>query len=161
MYNGTLFEIQEKMKFQKPCIYIVDENIDVSNQLKLSFIEQKIHSVRVFQSTIDCLNSEQINPDIIYVEFRMNHLNGIQAIKLLRRKWKRSIFILKGVSDRQEKRINKRKYGISKTIIKDTDLNELVMKAIIVYRIKYFRNIGLNLLIFCSICFLSYFLFKS
>jgi hypothetical protein len=80
-------------------------------------------------------------------------LNGIEAITLMRKRCKKADFILKGVTNNQIKAINKRKFGIAKTVRNDVEITSLVRKAISFHRIKLFKNFSLIVLFFGLVYF--------
>jgi DNA-binding NarL/FixJ family response regulator len=129
------------MVWLEPRIVILDEDVIFSDQLKNEFHMVSMKNVVRFQSIVDCLTKMNKEPDIIFVEYKMNHCEGIRACRMLKRKWKRTRIILMSVSHGINKKINKKKFGICKTFLKTEQFEEFIAEAQKIKRLRLVKSV--------------------
>jgi DNA-binding NarL/FixJ family response regulator len=114
------------MKLFESNVLILDEDLQFSEGLKHQLGTKYSTDVKVFNSIIDCLNGMKQQPDVVFVQHKMSHIDGIRASRMLKRKWKHTRIVLLCMSHSVNKKINKRKFGISKAILKSDDCDQYV-----------------------------------
>lgn len=117
-------------------IVVLDEHSELKYQLNAFIHEKSSVQIDFYDSIAGCLQSTEKRPHVIFVEHKMSHIDGISAIQILRRRWRWSRIILKGVSQNGSKRINRRKYRIDKTLTTDSSVQEIIRE------IEYNRTVN-------------------
>lgn len=118
-------------------IVVLDEHSELKYQLD-AFIRHKSNvQIDFYDSITGCLKATEKRPHMIFVEHKMAHIDGVSAIQILRRRWRWSRIILKGVSKNGTKRINRRKYRIDRTLTSDSSIQEIIKE------IEYNRTVYL------------------
>lgn len=131
------------MKLFEPNVLILDEDLHFSQELKKQLGNKYSSDVRVFSSIIDCLNGMQQQPDVVFIQHKMNHIDGIRASRMLKRKWKHTRIILMCMSHSVNKKINKRKFGISKAMLKTENYDDYLKEVRISKTISIFKKFAI------------------
>lgn len=129
------------MKFLQPKVLIVDDDPVYLALINKQFKNSGIDIIASFESAIEALKSDVGKPDIVFVDFHMNEINGAKASKMFNKKWKNARVILISNSDSIKKKVKKSRYGIDDTVLKYADFSEFLNQVKIAK-----RNIILRLL---------------
>jgi DNA-binding NarL/FixJ family response regulator len=105
------------------------------------FKNHGIKNVAIFESAIESLKSDFGKPDIVFVDFHMNDVNGARASKMFSKKWKKARIVLISSSDSIKKKVKLSRYKIDAAILKDADFTELVNQVKIASRSIILRGI--------------------
>jgi response regulator RpfG family c-di-GMP phosphodiesterase len=107
-------------------IVILDEQPGLISALSEKLSASASIQLECFDSVTSCLKSTPKSPHLIFVEHKMNHIDGVSAIKILRKKWRRTTIVLKGVSEEGCRKINKRRYRINKVLSHPINIDEFI-----------------------------------
>lgn len=97
-------------------VIIIDDRLGCQNELVQAFERDPLFDIEFHQSVLNCLSKTSREPHMIVVEHKMIQMDGICAIKMLRKRWRKARIVLKGVSSKGCKRINRKKYKINQTL---------------------------------------------
>lgn len=129
------------MKFLKPKIMVVDDDPLYLTLINQQFKNNGMNHVEFFESAIEGLKSDFGKPDIVFVDFHMNDINGARASKMFSKKWKQARIVLISNSDSIKKKVKKSRYGIDDTVLKDSDFSDILMQVKIASRNILLRGI--------------------
>jgi DNA-binding NarL/FixJ family response regulator len=129
------------MKFLKPKIMVVDDDPLYLTLINQQFKNNGMNHVEFFESAIEGLKSDFGKPDIVFVDFHMNDINGARASKMFSKKWKQARIVLISNSDSIKKKVKKSRYGIDDTVLKDSDFSDILMQVKIASRNILWRGI--------------------
>jgi DNA-binding NarL/FixJ family response regulator len=142
----------------KPKIFFIDDDAIYLALIKQQFKNHGIENVTVYESAIDGIKSNLGKPDIVFVDFHMNDVNGARASKMFSKKWKKARIVLISSSDSIKKKVKLSRYKIDAAILKDADFTELVNQVKIASRNIILRGIWkVSIVILISVAL--YFLF--
>lgn len=125
----------------KPKIFFIDDDAVYLALVKQQFKNHGIENVTVYESAIDGIKSNLGKPDIVFVDFHMNDVNGARASKMFSKKWKKARIVLISSSDSIKKKVKLSRYKIDAAILKDADFTELVNQVKIASRNIILRGI--------------------
>lgn len=144
------------MKFLSPNIVIVDDDILYNDSTKKHLVDSQVKNVSNYYSALDCMRSINFIPDIIFIEFHMKDLNGASAARMFKRKWRHVRIVILSTSHKTNKKINKKKFGINKTLVKSENISEIINEIWILKVKRITRLFGITSLIsFCIYFFTS------
>ena len=147
------------MKFLNPKILIIDDDPVYLAVIEKQFKNEGFQNVAIYESAIEGLKSDFGKPDVVFVDFHMNDINGARASKMFSKKWKNARIVLISNSESIKRKVKKSRYGIDDTVLKEADFSELLnqvniaMRRVVIYgilRVSLFvlACIGV-LLLFC------------
>ncbi len=146
------------MKFLNPKILIIDDDPVYLAVIEKQFMNEGFHNVAIYESAIEGLKSDFGKPDVVFVDFHMNDINGARASKMFSKKWKNTRIVLISNSDSIKKKVRKSRYGIDDTVLKEADFAEFLNQVKVAIRRIIFRRIfRVSALVLCSVAL--YFLF--
>lgn len=146
------------MKFLSPKIIIVDDDPIFLAVISQQFKNEGLVNVAIFESAIEGLKSDCGKPDVVFVDFHMNDINGARASKMFSKKWKNARIVLISNSESIKRKVKKSRYGIDDTVLKEADFSELLNQVKIAMRTIIFRGVfRVSALVLCFIAL--YFLF--
>lgn len=136
----------------KPKIYFIDDDAIYLALIKQQFKNHGIENVMIYESAVDGIKSDFGKPDIVFVDFHMNDINGARASKMFSKKWKNARIVLISSSDSIKKKVKLSRYNIDATVLKDADFSEIlnqvnITKRNIVLR-TFLRILGLTAFVF-------------
>lgn len=105
-------------------IMIIDDDPVFSKLLSKALAIHSKDAIITRSSPLDIFNDSTINPSIFFIDYNMNHLNGLSTAKIVRRKWKKATIILISESTKISS-INVSKYGINGKIPKKIGVEQL------------------------------------
>jgi DNA-binding NarL/FixJ family response regulator len=146
------------MKWIKPKIFIVDDDSIYLAIMNQQFKNHGVENVTVYESAFDGIKSNFGKPDIVFVDFHMNDINGARASKMFNRKWKNARIVLISNSDSIKKKVKLSRYKIDAAVLKDADFSEILNQVNITKRNIVFR-IFLRILIIATFALGVYMLF--
>ena len=91
-----------------------------------------IQQIDTFSSGIPAIFSENWRPDLIFIDFKMNDLNGVRTAKSIKYISPKATIVLMSSSLRILK-INKRKYGLQNILLKEIGVQSLAKKGLNTY----------------------------
>jgi DNA-binding NarL/FixJ family response regulator len=147
------------MTMLKHHVVIIDDRAGSQNELSEAFDKDTLNKIEFHESVFNCLTRTAKEPHLIIVEHKMVQMDGISAIKLLRKRWRKARIVLNGVSNRGCKKINRKKYKIDQTIPLSTNSNLLIEEIRIngiFYKVKWF---AIQILLISSFSVIALFLF--
>lgn len=146
------------MKFLNPKILIIDDDPVYLAVIEKQFKNEGFQNVAIFESAIEGLKSDFGKPNVVFVDFHMNDINGARASKMFSKKWKNARIVLISNSDSIKRKVKKSRYGIDDTVLKEADFSELLNQVKIAMRTIIFRGVfRVSALVLCFIAL--YFLF--
>lgn len=146
------------MKWIKPKIFIVDDDSIYLAIMNQQFKNHGVENVTVYESAVDGIKSNFGKPDIVFVDFHMNDINGARASKMFNRKWKNARIVLISNSDSIKKKVKLSRYKIDAAVLKDADFSEILNQVNITKRNIVFR-IFLRILVLATFALGVYMLF--
>lgn len=81
------------MNLFKTEICVVDDD-PLYSEVLCKFLSVENFSIRKFQSGLEVLDKLDKKPDIIFMDLHMDAINGLQASKILKKRWPRVNIIL-------------------------------------------------------------------
>ncbi|MEN9440543.1 MAG: Transcriptional regulatory protein ZraR [Bacteroidota bacterium] len=146
------------MKWIKPKIFIVDDDSIYLAIMNQQFKNHGVENVTVYESAVDGIKSNFGKPDLVFVDFHMNDINGARASKMFNRKWKNARIVLISNSDSIKKKVKLSRYKIDAAVLKDADFSEIINQVNITKRNIVFR-ILLRILVLTTFALGVYMLF--
>lgn len=146
------------MKWIKPKIFIVDDDSIYLAIMNQQFKNHGIENVTIYESAVDGIKSNFGKPDLVFVDFHMNDINGARASKMFSRKWKNARIVLISNSDSIKKKVKLSRYKIDAAVLKDADFSEILNQVNITKRNIVFR-IFLRILVLTTFALGVYMLF--
>lgn len=146
------------MKWIKPKIFIVDDDSIYLAIMNQQFKNHGVENVTVYESAVDGIKSNLGKPDLVFVDFHMNDINGARASKMFNRKWKNARIVLISNSDSIKKKVKLSRYKIDAAVLKDADFSEIINQVNITKRNIVFR-IFLRILVIVTFALGVYMLF--
>lgn len=122
------------MKFLNPKILIIDDDPVYLAVIEKQFKNEGFQNVAIFESAIEGLKSDFGKPDVVFVDFHMNDINGARASKMFSKKWKNARIVLISNSESIKRKVRKSRYGIDDTVLKEADFSELLNQVSIAMR---------------------------
>lgn len=148
------------MKFLNPKILIIDDDPVYLAVIEKQFKNEGFQNVAIFESAIEGLKSDFGKPDVVFVDFHMNDINGARASKMFSKKWKNARIVLISNSESIKRKVRKSRYGIDDTVLKEADFSELLnqvsiaMRSVVIYGILRVSLLVLAIVgIFLLFCF--------
>jgi len=129
------------MNWLKPKILIVDDDPVYLAVINQKFKNHGIQNVAIFDNVIEGIKSDFGKPDIVFVDFHMNDINGARASKMFSKKWRNTRIVLISNSESIKKKVKKSRYGIDDTVLKEADFSELLAQVRIASRNIMLRGI--------------------
>jgi two-component system OmpR family response regulator len=117
------------MTWKEPKILIIDDDKEYANIVKSYFVDNQFNDVISFHNVMDCMNTLDKRPDVIFVNYRLNNIEGVRAARMLNRKFSRARIVIMKSSEKAKQRVNKRKYGIDAMIEESTDLIQFIKEV--------------------------------
>jgi DNA-binding NarL/FixJ family response regulator len=127
------------MNWIKPKIFIVDDDSIYLAIINKQFENHGIDNVTIYESAVDGIKSNFGKPDIVFVDFHMNDINGARASRMFSKKWKNARIVLISNSDSIKKKVKLSRYKIDATVLKDADFSEILNQVNITKRNIVFR----------------------
>lgn len=66
-------------------VFIVDDDIFTCNVYKKHLNNLNFSNVNSFQSGVECINNLIDRPEIIFLDYQMDHINGFETLKKIKR----------------------------------------------------------------------------
>lgn len=129
------------MNWIKPKIFIVDDDSIYLAIMNQQFKNHGIDNVTIYESAVDGIKSNFGKPDLVFVDFHMNDINGARASKMFSKKWKNARIVLISNSDSIKKKVKLSRYKIDAAVLKDADFSEIINQVNITKRSIFFRII--------------------
>lgn|SRR5574343_143530 len=129
------------MNWIKPKIFIVDDDSIYLAIMNQQFKNHGIDNVTIYESAVDGIKSNFGKPDLVFVDFHMNDINGARASKMFSKKWKNARIVLISNSDSIKKKVKLSRYKIDAAVLKDANFSEIVNQVNITKRSIFFRII--------------------
>lgn len=102
-------------------IYVVEDN-KILNRVTTEYLKKNGYTnVKSFHSGEECLESLKNGeiPDVVVEDYDMNGINGIEVLKIVKKKLQKTQFIFLTSNDDVEIAVNTIKYGAFDYIVKD------------------------------------------
>jgi len=148
------------MKFLNPKILIIDDDPVYLAVIEKQFKNEGFQNVAIFESAIEGLKSDFGKPDVVFVDFHMNDINGARASKMFSKKWKNARIVLISNSGSIKRKVKKSRYGINDTVLKEADFSELLNQVnIAMRRVVIYGILRVSLLVLACIGVLLLFCF--
>lgn len=140
------------MKILSPKIIVVDDDPIFLAVISQQFKNEGLMNVALFESAIEGLKSDFGKPDVVFVDFHMNDINGARASKMFSKKWKNTRIVLISNSDSIKRKVRKSRYGIDDTVLKEADFSEFLNQVKVATRRIILRGIfRVSALVLCSV----------
>ena len=152
------------MKFLQPKVLLVDDDPVFLALINKQFKNSGFDTIASFGSAIEALKSDVGKPDIVFVDFHMNDINGARASKMFNKKWKNARVILISNSDSIKRKVKKSRYGIDDTVLKYADFSEFLNQVKIAKRnivLRLIWRVSMIVLLALACYFLFTFSIKS
>lgn len=148
------------MKFLNPKILIIDDDPVYLAVIEKQFKNEGFQNVAIYESAIEGLKSDFGKPDVVFVDFHMNDINGARASKMFSKKWKNARIVLISNSESIKRKVKKSRYGIDDTVLKEADFSELLNQVnIAMRRVVIYGILRVSLLVLACIGVLLLFCF--
>lgn len=111
-------------------IFLVDDDQFFSNLVSLIFYRSGVESIYKFNNGYDCLNSLDINPDIIFLDHHMEGIDGYEVLRKIKRYNPDALVVMVSSQEDINVAVNALKLGAFDYITKDKNL-ELKVKSVL------------------------------
>jgi polysaccharide export outer membrane protein len=109
--------MDEQFKF-----FVVDDDIFCANMHQQFLKNLNFKDIIYFSNGIECLNNLHLKPDIIFLDYNMNDMNGFEVLKKIKR-YNPNIYVVIISSQESLKiAVDALKYGAFDYIIKDNNV---------------------------------------
>ncbi|MBB5647188.1 response regulator [Pedobacter cryoconitis] len=115
---------------QKFKIFLIDDDIFCLNLYKIYLENENYQDITIFESETTCLNRLTENPDVIFLDYGLNNLSGIEVLKKIKR-FNPDIFVvfLSGQANIATA-VNALKFGAFDYIVKGPDELTQIIKVL-------------------------------
>lgn len=117
------------MKLFEPLIYIIDDDPFYLEVISKKLMNAGFANIRCFTSAIEALQSGVEKPNVLFVDFHMDDINGTRASRLFSKKWMNTRIVLISASDSIKSKVKKKRFGIDATVVKREDISDLILQA--------------------------------
>ncbi|MFT4532802.1 MAG: DNA-binding NtrC family response regulator [Saprospiraceae bacterium] len=111
-------------------IFLVDDDLFCLNMYEQHLRNLGFHDVLMFQSGTDCLNSLIEYPDIIFLDYKMDTLNGFEVLKKIKRFNPNINVVMVSAQEDLQTAVDALKYGAFDYIIKSDQEVEKMAQVI-------------------------------
>lgn len=141
-------------------ILIIDDDPVFGMTFK-KYIENKgFNKVIHMGSVVESIYTLDLQPDVIYVDYNLDDITGIDAIKIYRKKWPSALILLISGSESIRKFSDFRKYKIEGLIVKSEGFERMVKYAELKYRLRFVKKLLLFVFLPISVVLLLYWLYS-
>ena len=117
------------MSLFRPRILIIDDDPLFREVFHKKLGNAGTFDINVYDSAVDCILNEKTKPDLIFIDYRMNDMDGITASKMLKNRWRGTQIILVSGSVKAVNSVLKRsktfEMAYDKTKFSDISIKEL------------------------------------
>ena len=132
-------------------IMIIHQEPEFTKRLEKFLYENFDCTVLSFETLRICLSSRPPQPDIVFVHYHLNDMDGLRAIRLLKKRWKRAVFVLIGTTEQLTAQRLAR-FGVDITVDGTEELERAVHDALRYHRYKRLAGrVVVSLLAFLSL----------
>lgn len=112
-------ENQNQLKF-----FVVDDDIFCANIYEQYLKNLNYTDITYYSNGIDCLNNIHSNPDIIFLDYNMEDMNGFEVLKKIKRYNPNIYVVMVSAQENRTTAVDALKYGAFDYIIKDNTVCE-------------------------------------
>jgi polysaccharide export outer membrane protein len=102
-------------------IFLVDDDAFYLNLLKQHLSNLGCEQISVFENGTDCLNQLQDNPDVVFLDYSMDALTGIEVLNKIKRNNPNIFVVMISAQDNIQPAVNSLKQGAFDYIEKGDD----------------------------------------
>lgn len=102
-------------------IFIVEDNIFYANVLKIRLEKYTDQEIQIFETGLHCINNLHHQPDIIFLDYFLPQMKGIDLIKHIKSTYPTIQVIMLSAQERIEIAVEALKYGALDYIVKNQD----------------------------------------
>lgn len=107
-------------------IFIVDDDKMTSSIYEQHLLNLGYENIKSFESGQDCINQLILEPQVIFLDYQMDYLNGLEVLKKIKRFNPEIYVVVVSAQEDMETAINSMKYGAFDYIIKgQSDLDRM------------------------------------
>ena len=111
-------------------VFIVDDDNYCRELLHNILLTQGFSDIRQFDNGVDCIKNLSCQPDIVFVDYNMDPLNGLDVLKTAKLLCPETIFMMVSAQKDIKVALNAIKAGATDYIIKDENVSENVCNTI-------------------------------
>ena len=125
----------EKMKKKHLNILIIDDDPVYTRMLEKYLYVNVNCTVLSFETVRICLHARPPQPDIVFLDYYMNDMDGLRATRLLKKRWKKASYVLISSSERiMNKKISR--FGVDLAIQKSEGIEQVVSLGLRYHKAK-------------------------
>ncbi len=111
-------------RVEKFKIFMVDDDVFCLNIYEQHLKNLGYNDIHLFENGTECLNNIMMNPDVVFLDHSMDHLNGFEVLKKIKR-YNPNIYVVI-VSGQEDMRtaIDSLKFGAFDYIVKGAEETE-------------------------------------
>lgn len=102
-------------------IFIVEDNIFYANVLKIRLEKYTDQEIQIFETGLQCINNLHHQPDIIFLDYFLPQMKGIDLIKHIKSTYPTIQVIMLSAQERIEIAVEALKYGALDYLVKNQD----------------------------------------
>lgn len=153
--NNTMILQKKNIK-----LVIVDDDPFFSATLSKCLRDKDLSKIELLDSAIPLLNRDNLNTDLIFMDFKMSDLNGARAAKSIKRKIPKTVIVLMSSSKRLNK-VRRREFMIDGIAEKELGVQHVAVEGLRIFRLVRLKRIFFQFLIwFVVIALLSAVLYQ-
>ena len=111
-------DTSKKMK-----IFLVDDDVFSLHLCEKNIRNLEYTDISLFQNGTDCLNSLTQNPDVIFLDYNMDILNGFEVLKKIKRAIPNTYVVMLSSQETIKTAVESLKYGAFDYLIKGDNQN--------------------------------------
>ncbi len=111
-------------------VFVVDDDSFTCLLFKKHLSNLGFENVSYFLSGVECLNNFSENPDIILLDYQMDHLSGFETLKKIKRFNPNAFVIMISSQPDITTAVESLKYGAFDYIVKGENETELITKSL-------------------------------
>lgn len=141
-------------------ILIIDDDPVFGMTFKKHLENKGYSNVIHMGSVVESIYTLDLQPDILYVDYNLEDITGIDAIKIYRKKWPNALILLISGSESIRKFSDFNKYKIEGLIVKSEGFERMVRYAEMKYRFRFVKKLLLYIFLPISVVLLLYWLYS-
>jgi len=141
-------------------ILIIDDDPVFGMTFKKHLEEKGYSNVIHMGTVVESIYTLDLHPDILYVDYNLEDISGIDAVKIYRKKWPSALILLVSGSESIKKFSQFGKYRIDGLIVKSVGFDGMVDYTERKYKSRFLKKLLLYVILPASLLLLLFCLYS-